>query len=70
MVISSFRTEFLQPAREEVDLFQWMKCGPLCFLDSDEPVLALGSVCHTDGAKAYRNWPALFTMEDCWTLRV
>ena len=24
-------------------------------LDSDEPVLASGSVCHTDGAKAYRN---------------
>ena len=24
-------------------------------LDSDEPVLALGCVCHTDGAKAYRN---------------
>ena len=23
-------------------------------LDSDEPVLALGSVCHTDGAKAYK----------------
>ena len=24
-------------------------------LDSDEPVLAKGSVCHTNGAKAYRS---------------
>ena len=28
-------------------------------LDSDEPVLAVGSVCHTDSAKAYKNLASL-----------
>ena len=28
-------------------------------LDSDQPVLGFGSVCHTDGAKAYRTLKTL-----------
>ena len=32
-------------------------------LDADEAILAVGSVCHTDGAKAYRNLASLLDFE-------
>ena len=50
-----FRTGFLEVMDRVEGPISVVEMRQHLLLDSDEPVLAVGSVCHTDCAKAYRN---------------